>query len=150
MTKHLDGAGDLAGMAASGLCLLHCLAGPLLAPFLVAAFPVLGIAAGGGHGHDGVHAVLLGAISLPVLVALLPGYLRHRDRTVLALGVAGLGSFVAALFVLGPVFGHAMETAGAVLSGVLLMMAHFLNRRARRQDAPGDDPHGAPAATCCS
>lgn len=144
-----SGLGDLAGMAASGLCLVHCLAAPLAGPALAAALPVLGLTAG-EEGHDGVHAALLAAIALPVLLSLLPGYLRHRDNVVLALGVAGLGSFVAALCVLGPLFGHALETAGAVLSGVLLMAAHFLNRRRGRKRAPAARGvrHPAPAPCC--
>lgn len=136
--KRPNGLGDIAGMVASGLCLVHCLALPLVA----VAAPALGMGHDHAHGHDSVHAILLWAISLPVLLTLVPGYLRHRQLPVLALGLAGLGSFVAALFVLGPQFGQGFETAGAVLSGVLLMAAHYRNRRAA---------HGcrAPEAGCC-
>lgn len=135
-----SGLGDIAGMVASGLCLVHCLALPLVA----VAAPALGMGLDHdhAHGHDSVHAFLLWAISLPVLLTLVPGYLRHRRLPVLALGLAGLGSFVAALFVLGPRFGHGAETAGAVLSGVLLMAAHYRNRRAARGCR-------APGAACC-
>lgn len=130
MSRRPTGLGDVAGMIASGLCLVHCLALPLVA----VAAPALGMAVDHdhAHGHDAVHGILLWAITLPVLLTLVPAFLRHRRRDVLALGVAGLGSFVLALFVLGPQFGHGFETAGAVLSGVLLMAAHYRNRRAAR------------------
>ena len=138
--KRPRGLGDIAGMAASGLCLVHCLSMPLLA----VAAPALGVGLEHDHGHglDAVHSTLLWAISLAVLGALVPGYLRHRQLAVLVLGIAGLGSFLAALFVLGPRFGHGAETAGAVLSGVLLMAAHYRNRRASQ-------PSCAPAGACC-
>ncbi|MEH6437112.1 MerC domain-containing protein [Massilia sp. DD77] len=119
--KSLIRFGDYAGMTASALCLAHCLAMPLL----MAAFPMLGLA----HEHDSFHNSLLAAISVPVLLSLLPGYLRHRDGVVLALGALGLGSFLAAIFVLSPMYGEAAEAAGAVLSGVLLLIAHIRNRR---------------------
>jgi hypothetical protein len=113
--------GDYAGIAASALCMVHCLATPLL----MMAFPMLGLA----HEHDTFHDLMLAAISLPVLLALLPGYLRHRDGRVLVLGVLGLGSFLAAVFVVSPLYGETAEAAAAVISGVLLLSAHFRNRR---------------------
>jgi len=119
--KGLIRLGDYAGMTASTLCLLHCLAMPLL----MAAFPMLGLA----HEHDSFHNSILAAVSIPVLLSLLPGYLRHRDPAVLVLGFLGLGSFLGAVFILSPVYGEMAEAAGAVLSGVLLLTAHIRNRR---------------------
>jgi len=113
--------GDYAGIAASALCMVHCLATPLL----MMAFPMLGLA----HAHDTFHDLMLAAISLPVLLALLPGYLRHRDKAVLVLGLLGLGSFLAAVFVVSPLLGETAEAVAAVFSGVLLLGAHFRNRR---------------------
>ena len=132
---------DRYAIGLSGLCMVHCLSMPLLA----VAAPALGVGFDHDHGHghlDAVHATLLWVISMAVLVALVPGYLRHRQLPVLALGIAGLASFVAALFVLGPRFGHGFETAGAVLSGVLLMAAHYRNRRATHASC-------TPAKACC-
>lgn len=138
--KGLIRFGDYAGMTASALCLVHCLAMPLL----MAAFPMLGLA----HEHDTFHNSILAAISLPVLLSLLPGYLRHRDPAVLALGALGLGSFLGAVFVLSPVYGETAEAAGAVLSGVLLLCAHIRNRRfcARCTGAAGSRKASAPCA----
>lgn len=112
---------DYAGMAASALCLVHCLAMPLL----LAAFPLLGL----GGDHHALHDALLLGVSVPVLLALVPGYLKHRDPVALSLGVAGLLSFLVAVFVLGPRVGEMAETAGAVLSSVLLLGAHVRNHR---------------------
>lgn len=112
---------DYAGMAASALCLVHCLAMPLL----LAAFPLLGL----GGDHHALHDALLLGVSVPVLLALVPGYLKHRDPVAVSLGVAGLLSFLVAVFLLGPRVGEMAETAGAVLSSVLLLGAHVRNHR---------------------
>lgn len=113
--------GDFAGMAASVLCLLHCIAMPLV----IFAFPMLGLA----HVHDHFHDTLVAAITLPVLLALVPGYLRHRDRATLLVGCAGLAAFLLAVFVVSPLFGEVAEAALAIASGVMLLYAHLRNRR---------------------
>ncbi|KQQ91912.1 MerC domain-containing protein [Massilia sp. Leaf139] len=110
---------DYAGMAASSLCLVHCLAMPLV----LAAFPLLGL----GGEHHALHDLLLAGVTVPVLLALIPGYLAHRDKGPLMLGSAGLALFLLAVLVAGPTWGQAAETALAVASSVLLLMAHRRN-----------------------
>jgi len=119
--KSLIRFADYAGIAASALCLVHCLAMPLV----LAAFPLLGL----GGEHHALHDALLLGVTVPVLLALVPGYVKHRDPVALSLGVAGLVSFLVAVFVLGPQMGEVAETVGAVLSSVLLMAAHLRNHR---------------------
>ncbi|MFC5458569.1 MerC domain-containing protein [Massilia niabensis] len=125
--KHLTTFADYAGMAASALCLAHCLAMPLL----VAAFPLLGL----GSDHHGLHDALLAAVTLPVLLALVPGYLAHRDPAALLLGIAGLAAFLLAVFAVGPRFGELAETVVAAASSVLLITAHVRNHRFCRRCA---------------
>ncbi|MCC2958722.1 MerC family mercury resistance protein, partial [Massilia sp. IC2-477] len=96
--KQLIRFADYAGIAASALCLVHCLAMPLL----LAAFPLLGL----GNDHHALHDALLVGVSLPVLLALVPGYVKHRDPAALGLGLAGLSAFLVAVFVVGPRFGE--------------------------------------------
>jgi hypothetical protein len=110
---------DYAGMAASSLCLLHCLAMPLL----LAAFPLLGL----GEEHHHLHDLLLAGVTVPVLLALVPGFIAHRDRRPLMLGGAGLALFLLAVLVAGPRLGQGAETTLAVASSVLLLMAHRRN-----------------------
>lgn len=141
--------GDMAGMAASALCLVHCLAMPLV----MLAFPMLGLA----HTHDTFHDVLVAFVTLPVLLALIPGYLRHRDKTTLIAGCTGLGCFLLAVFVVSPLFGELAEAALAVVSGFLLLYAHLRNRRSCKRcsvrekandeaKAEGKERHAAPAS----
>jgi hypothetical protein len=125
--KRLIRFADYAGIAASALCLVHCVAMPLL----LAAFPLLGLK---GE-HHGLHDMLLLGVTVPVLLALVPGWLAHRDPAPLLLGVAGLGAFMAAVLFVGPAFGQGAETALAVLSSVLLISAHIRNHRFCRQCA---------------
>jgi hypothetical protein len=112
---------DYAGMAASALCLVHCLAMPLL----IAAFPLLGLTGD----HHAWHDALLLVVTVPVLLALVPGYLKHRDPVALSLGLVGLGAFLVAVFLVGPQFGELAETVAAVASSVLLLGAHLRNHR---------------------
>ena len=133
--------GDIAGMTASVLCLLHCLAMPLV----ILAFPMLGLA----HAHDTFHDTLIAAITLPVLLALVPGYLRHRDKTTLLIGCAGLALFLAAVFIVSPLLGEHAEAAVAVLSGFMLLYAHLRNRRFCKRcttRTQHDGGHAAPAS----
>jgi hypothetical protein len=119
--KNLIRLADYAGLAASALCLAHCLAMPLL----IVAFPLLGL----GAEHHALHDALLLGVTVPVLLALVPGYLKHRDPTALLLGLAGLGAFLLAVLVAGPRLGEMAETIVAVLSSVLLLGAHLRNHR---------------------
>jgi hypothetical protein len=112
---------DYAGIAASALCLVHCLAMPLL----LAAFPLLGL----GGEHHALHDALLVGVTVPVLLALVPGYVKHRDPGALMLGLAGLCAFLLAVLVVGPRFGEVAETVLAVVSSVLLLGAHWRNHR---------------------
>lgn len=119
--KNLIRYADYAGIAASALCLVHCLAMPLL----LAAFPLLGLK---GE-HHALHDALLLGVTIPVLLALVPGYRAHRDPAALLLGLGGLGVFLLAVLVAGPRWGQGAETGLAVASSVLLMAAHLRNHR---------------------
>jgi hypothetical protein len=112
------GYADRFGMLASGLCLVHCLAMPLL------LIPLFGL----GHQGDAFHRAMVVIVTLPVLLALIPGYLAHRHWRVLALGGLGLASFGAGVLVFGPRYGENVELVLAVAGGLLLFGAHYRNR----------------------
>ena len=123
--KHLIRFADYAGIAASALCLVHCLAMPLLLAVLPLTSPLLG-SAGDDHG---LHDALLVGVTVPVLLALVPGFLAHRDPAPLLLGSAGLGCFLVAVLFVGPAFGQGAEAVLAILSSALLIAAHRRNHR---------------------
>lgn len=105
-------------MVLSGLCLVHCLALPLV-------FAALPFVAGLADSHW--HLPML-ALALPVSVAaIVIGYRRHGNRSVVVGAALGLG-----LLVSGATLGHAWlgETADRILtvSGALLLAAvHWQN-----------------------
>ena len=117
--------GDTAGMLASTLCLLHCVALPLLA----ALFPILGRS---GHGEV-FHTAMVGIALVAALAALAPGYAAHRQASVALSGAAGLGCLALAAFVLGPRYGEAAETGLTIGGAGLLCLAHLRNRACCRR-----------------
>lgn len=112
---------DRWGMMISSVCLVHCLAFPLLTallPFFAVALP----------GDEWLHPLLLG-LALPVTgFALLRGYWRHRLVRPLLLGMAGLALIAGALFA----HGELAEAALTVTGGLLVVGAHWLNWRGHR------------------
>lgn len=109
---------DRIAMLLSGLCLLHCLALPLL--FIALPFA-------GGLADSHWHGPLL-VVALPVsIAAIVIGYRRHGNRGIVAGVALGL-----ALLVAGATVGHAHlgETADRLLtvSGSLILAAmHWQN-----------------------
>ncbi len=76
---------DIAGLALSGLCVLHCLA----MPFLVIYLPVLGLEwLAGPYAHFWMLGlgVSIGAFSF------LPGYRQHRRPAIPLMALCGLGA----------------------------------------------------------
>ncbi|HZV66427.1 MAG TPA: MerC domain-containing protein [Telluria sp.] len=73
---------DCVGMGASALCLVHCLAMPLL----LLVFPLSGLMGK----DDSFHRYLAAIVTLPVLLALVPGFIAHRRWAVLVFGATGL------------------------------------------------------------
>ncbi len=130
---------DTLGVCASTLCLVHCMAFPLLVT--ATAFLSGDATATGGAGDCGttstnywIHAGLLGAVAPIGMTAWGCGYRRHRDASILILGGIGLLLLVGALL-----FGHHMMDGRGeqilTLSGSIAMVsAHLLNRR--RCDCP--------------
>lgn len=118
LMNKLAGIANATGIAASTLCLLHCLAMPLL----LLALPALGWAAG-----EHTHQALIGVALAAALLSLGPGYLAHRRAPVLLLGGAGLAGLAVAVFLVGPRYGESAETALSVTGAILLCAAHLRN-----------------------
>lgn len=113
------GYADAAGIFASILCLIHCLALPLV----LAMLPALGWAE-----DEWLHELLVGVAMVATLLALVPGFATHRRVSVLLMGIGGLACLAAAVFLVGPHFGEVAETALTVAGAVLLCAAHLRNR----------------------
>lgn len=113
---------DALGIFASTLCLIHCLAMPLVVAFL----PLLGLQFLEGHG---AHQVLAGFVVAFGILAILPGYMKHRKPAVLAGLVVGLTLVLSATF--GYVVGlsEASELPLITVGNLVLVVSHLFNRK---------------------
>jgi peptidoglycan/LPS O-acetylase OafA/YrhL len=110
-------AWDLAGVGASLLCILHCVATPMLA----VALPALELLERPAHTAFAVAILGIG------LIAFIPGYRRHRRASVALLGLLGFGLLSAGVVLPEGTLGEGTETALTVLGGALLITAHLRN-----------------------
>jgi len=130
---------DAVAMGISALCVVHCLA----IPVLVVLFPIIGGTLLANHAF---HALLLLLVLPTSTVALYLGYRRHRAPRALRLGVLGMAILIVAA-VLGPeVLSPVGERVTTSVGGGVLALAHFINlRQCRRRGSaygsgsePGD------------
>lgn len=118
--RRLRAASDFVGIGLSLLCLVHCLALPVLIAFAPAILRGL-------PGDDVTHRSLAVMIGIVGLLAFRSGYKVHHLRWVLAVFVTGL-----ALVSIAAVLGEAVlsargEVAITVCGGLLLVTAHLVN-----------------------
>ncbi|MFC4254160.1 MerC family mercury resistance protein [Altererythrobacter xixiisoli] len=114
-----------AAVSASLLCLLHCIALPLLLLLLPG---MLGLFAQ----SEAFHFAALALVIPSALAAFALGYRRHRKLLPPLLGVIGVASLVAALL---PGQAEGAETLITVMGSALLVAGHALNWRLRAQAA---------------
>jgi len=113
-TSWLDGA----AVGLSALCLIHCLALPLL----VAGLPFL---AQFSEGH--LHAQML-VIVLPLsIVALGLGFRHHRSTTIVSAGAVGMLLLTAGATVAHSQLGLAADRLFTIAGALVLATAHFYN-----------------------
>lgn len=109
---------DIIAAALSGLCVVHCLATPMLLA-LGSSGLLLGI-----FSSEWFHYLMLLPISVLLAWSLPGGWCVHQRKAPFALGLAGFLVLIAAMF--AP---HDAETALSVSGGLLLIAAHLYNRR---------------------
>lgn len=119
-TNWLDGA----AVALSALCLIHCLA----LPIMVAGLPFLAQFA---EGH--LHLQML-VVVLPLsVVALALGFRRHRSVRIVAAGTIGMLTLIIGATVAHTYLGLAADRAFTVVGALVLAAAHYFNSiRSRR------------------
>lgn len=101
------------GLSASVLCLIHCLALPLITPLL----PLLA-----GHNHWLVESVFIALITLSTMT-IYKGYREHREPRSLILGLCGFVLLVLSLF-----FEHnGLQISLSVAGSFLMTLAHYTN-----------------------
>lgn len=108
---------DIAGISASLLCILHCIA----VPFFIAVVPALAATEKQTHGVLALTILLLG------MLAFVSGYRRHRNKSIPATGVAGVFMLFVALLLPETQSAETMETLLVVVGGMTLISAHLRN-----------------------
>lgn len=113
---------DNLGIAASTLCLIHCMA----MPFLIAVLPFLGLQFLEGELAHRVIALFVFAFAI---FAIGPGYMQHRKKQVLYATIFGLSLVAGALLVAGPMFGEQYELPFITTGNLILVITHLRNRK---------------------
>lgn len=113
---------DNLGIIASVICVVHCVAVPLLA----LALPTLAARMGNDHVTHYVLALFVVAFCL---FAIVPGYRKHRHSAVLAGMVVGVSLVLFATFVADGLLGPYWEMPIITLGNFLVVAAHLWNRK---------------------
>lgn len=111
---------DTVGILLSVLCLIHCLAVPLIATGALAWVA-----------SESIHIGLTVALAGVVLAVAWPSYQRHRRAIVPVLLLTGVALLVAAV-VGGERLGEVYETGLTAVGSMTLVLGHILNLRCRR------------------
>lgn len=112
---------DQLGVALSIVCLLHCLA----LPVLLAAFSVSGALF---FHDDSTHQFFAFFLTIPALFSALPGFRLHRRISpIILISIGVFGVFLAAFWV-GELIGESSETLLTIFSSMSLIMGHILNK----------------------
>jgi hypothetical protein len=113
---------DQIAIALSALCIVHCLAVPLL----VALLPIFAVSLGSGsHFHE----LMLWLVVPTSIIGFTLGFRVHRRAWIFALGALGMLGLAAAALWGHSAWNTALETGVSVVASLLLGAAHWLNFR---------------------
>jgi hypothetical protein len=113
---------DKIGICASGLCLIHCLATPVL----LLIFPAFKIS-GDEHGH--VHEIFGIVVIASIMLAVYPNCRKHGHYDIMAISLSGMVLVLAGIFIHDlPLIASQVVT---VLGSILLITAHIKNMKVR-------------------
>ena len=118
---------DKAAIALSMLCVVHCLLFPVL---LLLLPPLAGILA---LDDELFHKTLLFFVVPISVIALMMGYLYHRNHTMLLVGGVGLSLLILAAVLGHDVLGEYGEVVLTVIGSSFIAFSHIRNLRLRRQ-----------------
>ncbi len=116
---------DKLAICLSSICLIHC----LLIPMVLVLIPTAGVFL--EMEHDTLHEVLLYLVVPLGVFALTLGFTHHKNTSVLAIGLIGLG-----LLALTVMLGHerlseSAELTLTTLASCMIALAHYKNFKLR-------------------
>lgn len=115
----------------SALCVVHCLASPLLI-VLLPSLTALQL------DNEAFHGWLLMAVIPSSLFSLLMGCKQHQFYRVLVIGFFGLLILISAVLVEGFQHGEVLEKVLTVIGACIMALGHYLNFRLCRHHNPCD------------
>ena len=121
---------DNAAVALSGLCLLHCLA----LPMLIAVLPFLG-QFGAGH----FHIQMLIAVVPVSIIAFALGFRRHHSRSVVAWGGVGVLLLMVGGTIAHGSYGIVADRLLTICGALILAAAHYFTNRFSRHRKYDDE-----------
>ena len=124
--KNLSSLTNNFAIGLSAMCVLHCLATPLLL-VLLPSLSALNLE------NEAFHSWLLIAVIPTSLFSLAMGCKQHRDYRVLVLGILGLTVLISAVFVEDLAHGELLEKVLTVSGAVVVAFAHYMNFRLCRK-----------------
>lgn len=123
---HLSRHFDQVAIALSAICIVHCLAVPLV----VAILPIAAISIGEGQHF---HGLMLWLVVPTSVVGFGLGYRLHRNAGIVAVGAVGVAVLAAAAVYGHTVWTEPLEIVVSVAGSLLLGAAHWQNFRAVRR-----------------
>lgn len=108
---------DRLGICLSALCILHCLA----VPVVIALIPALQTFVD----HDFFHVILVPVLPVLAVMAFIPGFKKHRDNRVFYWSIPGI------ILIALTVYFHESHVVQALFSlpgSLCLIRAHWINR----------------------
>lgn len=112
---------DKLAIALSSICVVHCLFFPLIIVLVPSLSAVLNV------DHDVFHKGLLYIVVPLGLFALFLGYRRHKNSTVLWIGLSALFALSTISMLGHKVLGEQLEVILTVITASILAYAHFRN-----------------------
>lgn len=113
---------DVMGLLTAVICLVHCLAIPILLSFLP-TLPLL------DREHDVTHYILIGWVISFCTFSILPNYRKQRKKSIIIVMLLGLIAVFAATFHGYIGLNTAYELPVITAGNFLIMSAHILNRQ---------------------
>ena len=121
---------DKIGICASGLCLVHCLATPVI----LLLFPALKL---GADEHSIFHEVIAAIVVTSILFVIYPHCRKHGHKDIIVLGVLGVASILTSLFL------HDLNIITSqiftIIGSIMLITAHIKNMKIRHGKCEGDN-----------
>lgn len=129
---------DQVAIALSAVCIVHCLA----VPIVVAVLPIAAVSFGDANHF---HALMLWLVVPTSVAGFGLGFRVHRRLGIVLLGAGGLAALVAAALSGHNVWRESLEIGVSVVGSLILATAHWLNfrevRRVHHHARPASPAH---------